>query len=1066
MTFSRHVVLSTAVVAVSAGVAPARAQAPAGSIAGRVVAAGSQTPVAGARITVIGTSRETGTRDDGRFTLSGVPAGTQRVRVTVLGYVAQEQTVAVTAGQAAAVTFTLQSAPVALSQVVVVGYGEQRREDVTGSVASVGATELAKTTLSTFEQGLQGRIAGVQVTQGDAAPGGGMRVQIRGVNSMNGGSAQPLYVIDGVPVASAGLDQNQLGARGLDGGNIALAVTNPLATLSPSDIESIDVLKDASATAIYGSRGANGVVIITTKKGSRGQGGQFALQYNQGFSAVTRELPVLGAPDYATYVNTSYKQAYNTPDAELPYGGRGGKWGPEQIRAAMGNGINWQDRIFHTGVVRDGQLTWSGGDDRGSYLVSGNLLDQGGVILGSQFRRGGVRTNLDREVNSRMRVQSNLSLTRSLNNMVRTATSTSYMMQGIVRMALTYVPMRSLNADTAQVGADPRAVDNETFLRFGATPDRYTDEVQDEEGTTRGLGNVKLVTDLGAGFKLDLGLAGNYERKDYSSYLPRTVFEGRNANGVAVRSGSDFTNLVSDNLLRFTRELGGGAHRVDAVGGFSYESSRSAYNQQQVQNFANDLLGSNALQLGGTVGNPFTDISTWKLASWLGRVNYSLLDRYNFTATVRRDGSSKFAANNKWATFTSAAFAWRALEESWLKGRTGPLNDLKFRASYGESGNQGISPYQSLAVLSGNSGAYGTEFAVSRLANPNLKWETTAQGDLGVDFALWDSRLTGTVDVYRKMTRDLLQQITVSPNTGFGSTWINSGNVRNQGVELQLGYDVLRASSAKRPTLNVTATAARNRNEIVSLGNGNTVQFANNIGYGNAVQPFIQKPGLPIGAIWGYTVEGIQKTQPAKADSARQDDIKYGGYRYVDTNGDGKINDDDRSLIGDANPDWTWGLSSRVTWRRFDVSALLTGVRGGNIINADRLRYLELNAFRNLPAYYVDRAWDPANPDDPSRIYGMIDNSRQGVRFSNYILEDASYVRLKNVQVGVSLRDGLVPGMRNARLYVNGINLVTWTKYTGFDPEVSAFGGSDRPGVDLGSYPQNRTVTLGVSTSF
>jgi TonB-linked SusC/RagA family outer membrane protein len=1042
----------------------AGAQAPSGSITGTVIDATTRRPLAGVRIGLTADSaRNVTTREDGRFVLTRVPTGQRRVVARLLGYAALEQTVNVSADAPSTLDFALQPRLTTLSDIVVVGYGTQTRSDLTGSVSSVASQELQQTTVTTLEQGLQGRVAGVQVTQGDAAPGGGMRVQIRGTNSMNPGSAQPLYVIDGVPVGNSDVSKRRLGAVSEE--NLSsLTETNPLATLSPEDIESIDILKDASATAIYGSRGANGVVLITTKSGRRGSRGEYTLNFSQGYASVVDEIPVLNAYDYATYVNTAYINAFG-PQTSVPFGGRPGSLTPDSIRKVMGAGTNWQDLIFRTAPIRDGTLGFSGGDDQGSYSISANLLDQGGVISGSQFRRGGLRVNLDRNVSTNFRLSSNLAITRSINDMVRSSTINGYRSIGIVRQAITYVPMSSV--DSSRLANDPRAEDPSVWQNFGASPLRYTDEVNEDDQVTRGIGGIRGIAQLGRGFALDLNVGTNYERRTYGAYFPRTVNEGRTANGTAVASGSEYGNLLSENLLRFNRDVGP-SHHFDVIGGFTFQSDKSTWVSQEVQGFADDILGGNVLQNGTDPQKPQSGLGTSTLASWLGRVNYSLFDRYLLTATVRADGSSKFASNNKWATFPAFAFAWKMIDEPMLKNQR-LFSDLKLRVSYGKSGNQAIGSYQSLPAIAGQvmtlNEAVVPAYVVTQLGNPNLRWETTSQLDIGLDFGVLNNRLTATVDVYRKNTRDLLQQITLAGNTGFSNAWINSGNVTNRGVELQAGYDILASSNKGGLTWHISGNASHNKNRIESLGPVEQ-QFAARLGAGGGLEatPFIQKPGLPIGAMWGYTTIGLVRTP---ADSAAYAPIlgsapRVGDVRYLDRNGDGKLNTQDQGVIGDANPTWIWGLSNRLTFRNFDLSALVTAVRGNEIINAERIRYLILDGTINVPRHIVANSFDPTS--NPNGKYPMIRQDRKSdARFSDLYIENGSYVRLKNVQLGYVVS---LPGARSARFYVNGINLATWTKYSGYDPEVSAFGSPDRPGVDLGSYPQSRIFAFGVNTSF
>jgi TonB-linked SusC/RagA family outer membrane protein len=1061
MTSRRHVLITSVAAALPLAAARVDAQAPTGTIVGRVVHATNEQPIVGARVAVVGdTARSVITREDGRFTLAGVPAGARRLRISRLGFTPADQQVTVAVGQPATVAARLTPSAVSLSEVVVVGYGTQRREDLTGSVASVQSQELQRTTVNSLEQGLQGRVAGVQVTQSDAAPGGGIRVQIRGTNSMNPGSAQPLYVVDGIPLASSGNDKF---TGSLSQGDLqSLTQTNPIAQLAPEDIESIDILKDASATAIYGSRGANGVVLITTKKGSRNSGGQYTMNVAQGVASVVRQIEVLDAFQYANYVNTAFVNSFGT--GSRPYGDRPGSKTPEQIQQEQGAGTNWQDLIFRSAPITDASLGASGGDENGSYAVSGNLLQQQGVITGSQFRRGGLRVNLDRNVTPRFRLSSNLAITRSLNDMVRSSTINGFNAVGIIRQAVTYVPMNY--RDTTK--ADPRAEDATTLSTYGANPLRYTDEVSERDQLTRGIGGVRGVLTLGRGFTFDQNLGTNYERRGYGAYFPRTVNEGRTANGDALASGNEFGNLVSESLLRFNHDAGGrGA--IEALGGFTWQNDRSTWNSQEVQGFPDDILGGNVLQNGAVPQAPNTGIYTAQLASWLGRVNYALRDRYLFTATVRADGSSKFAANNKWSTFPAFAFAWKAIEEPFLKDR-GPLSELKLRLSYGKSGNQAIGAYQSLPAIANVAmtinEAVVPAYVVTQLGNPNLRWETTSQYDAGIDFGAWDNRFTGTVDVYRKNTFDLLQQITLAQNTGFSNAWINSGNVTNRGIELQAAFDILRPRTTNGLSWNLSANASRNRNRIESLGNGIAQQFAGRLGAGGNLEatPFIQKPGLPIGAMWGYRTDGLIRTPEDSASYAKLigSALRVGDLKYQDVNGDGKIDPKDQTQIGDANPSWVYGISNTFRLGRFDLSALVTAVRGNDIINAERMRYLVLDGSMNLPSEFVTNAFDPTT--NPNGKYPKIRQDRKGdARFSDVYIEDGSFVRLKNAQLGYNIT---LRGARTARLYVNGVNLLTSTKYTGFDPEVSAFGSPDRPGVDQGSYPQSRLVTFGINTSF
>ncbi len=954
----------------------------------------------------------------------------------------------------------------------MVGYGTQRRADLTGAVVSVPPDQIQKAAVVSLQQALQGSVPGATVTQGDAAPGGAISVLIRGATSTSGDN-QPLYVIDGVPIGTAGVDKFSLGPS--EPSFTTMTTTNPLSTLAPSDIESIDVLKDASATAIYGSRGANGVVIITTKRGQRDQPGQITFSSSTGMASVVREIQMLNAHDYATYVNQANWHA--TPDSlrirgdssALPYGGRTGSIRPDSIARLYGAGIDWQRAIFRTAATRDLQLSFSGGDGNGSYAVSGNYFDQDGAIRGSGFGRGGVRANLDRRLNSIVRISSSLDVTRSNANLVRSSGTEGTSAEGIVRGALRYSPLPSEAYDTARLALDPRAENPALFGMLGANPLRYTDEVHESETVTRGLGGVRMFAQLMPSLSFETSIGGNYERKGVDSYFPRTVYEGRNTDGLAIVSGSEFVNLVHEDLVKFDRELGTD-HHLDAVAGFTYEWNRSNWNKDQVSKFPDDLLGSSALQRGLAWAAPQSGVAVWKMASYLGRVNYGFRDRYLITATLRSDGSSKFAVNNKWATFASLGLAWRAKQEPFLRD-VQFLTDLKLRASYGQSGNQAIDVYQSLASIECGTTVLDAQLVsacyVARLANPNLSWETTTQYDVGLDVSAWQSRVSLTADLYHKRTDGLLQNVTQAPNTGYSSAWVNSGRVTNLGLELQADVRVL-TGTAGGPSWTIAANIAGNRNRIVSLG-ATQQQFSNRLGAGGGleVDPFIEKPGLPIGTVWGYQTDGIFKDSAAVAAyKSVQPDAQVGDYRYKDLNGDGHLTDADRTIIGNVNPDYIFGITNRVTFGRFDVSAVIQGVHGNNIVNANRLQFLQLNGFGgNIPVEYYQHAYDPVT--NPAGTYPMVNANRVGVgRFSDAFVEDGSYIRLKNVQLGLELPPRLVPGTRSARVFVSAINLFTITDYTGYDPEVSAFSTTALRGVDLGSYPQSRLFTVGATLTF
>ena len=1031
-------------------------------VQGVVRAADGDQPLVGVRVVQLNSTNGVLTDEQGKFRLT--VQMNDSLEVSFFGY--QTEKMAVT--NTSPLQISLRS--VTLDEVVVIGYGTQRKSDLTGSVASIKSTELAKTTLTSLEQGLQGRIAGVNVTQGDAAPGAGITIEIRGTNSILGGN-QPLYVVDGIPITNPAAGQNALGAS--EPNNQIISNTNILATLSPSDIESIEILKDASATAIYGSRGANGVVVITTKRGAEGKG-KVSFNASYGISEVINPYEMLNAEEFMTYQNLAYENA-GLSVISWP-------WAPDTVQnpfkptigevVALGAeaAVNWQDEVFRQSVIQDYQIGFTGGNNKGNYSVLVNYLDQQGVIKGSGFVRGGIRTNLAYDVNDRVKINTSLSITRSQNSLVRTSTNTTQTAGGIVRSVLNYSPVRAVQRDedtdavvvVGNDGDDERLEDPAFFQLYGANPLRYTDEVTEQHSFTRAIGGVNMTVKLIGGLSADVRLAANYVDRKNNTYYPRTVSEGNGLDGLAVVSGNEFANIVSENLLRYNFEKG--KHRIEALAGFTYEKNKDYWINNEARDFPDDELSFYALQNGLSHVPTRTNTATWTLSSYLGRVNYVLSDRYLFTGTFRYDGSSKFATNNKWAPFYSFAAAWRISEESFLK-TSKTISNLKLRLSYGQSGNQAIGPYQSLATIQGVTTSFNNQLVpavvLGRLQNDNLRWETTTQANIGVDLALWEGRVEATVNAYQKETFDLLQQITLAPNTGFTSALVNAGNIENRGIE----FELVVVPVARQLVWQISGNLSINRNEITDLGEVEE-QFANRLGAGNGltVFPFIQRPGLPIGAIYGFKEAGIFQTEEeVAAYEAIQSNAAVGQIKYEDINGDGTISEEDRTIIGDTNPEFTWGLSNNFSWKGFDFSFLLQSVVGADIINTLRIRFDNLDGRRNVPREMYENAWRGPGTSTTHRQINL--NNGNG-RFSDRFIEDGTYVRLKNVQVGYNFQTAAIDWLSNARIYVNVVNVITWTNYTGFDPEVSAFNNSAMRGVDLGNYPMARTIMAGVNLSF
>ena len=987
-------------------------------------------PLPGVSVVVKGTNNGTVTDFDGLYTINA-----ESNAILVFSYIGfKEREIAVSGKQT--VNVIMQEDVSALEEVVVIGYGAQKKKELTGAVAQVKSEELLKTATSDIGAALQGQIAGVNVTSSSGAPGAEANVMIRGLTSINGAN-RPLYVVDGIP---------------FDG--------DP--KLSINEIETIDVLKDGASAAIYGTRGAAGVILITTKKGKEGQM-KIAIDSYYGLQHITSATPLLNVED-KLYVQFLQGAALNNSSY-------GNTWTTiEQSPHFLTNNTDLVNVIQNDmAPVQNHSLTLSGGKDGLTYNVTGNYFDQEGVIIGSQFKRGGLRTNLSYEVNKRVRVSGNLAVTRSQNSLVRTSTNTTQTSGGIIRSVLNYTPIRALskNEDGALeiVGAnseDDRFEDPTFFQLYGANPLRYTDEVTESHNFTRVIGGVNTTIDLFAGIKADFRLAANYIDRKNNSYYPRTVSEGFGLNGLAVVSSNEFLNLINENLLRYDNQFG--LSRVEALVGYTYETNRDYWINNEARDFPDDVLGYFALQNGLSHVPTRTNTATWKLASYLGRLNYIFNEKYLLTATFRRDGSSKFAANNKWAPFYSFALAWRLSQEPFIQNIEA-ISSMKLRLSYGESGNQAISPYQSLATIQGVSTSFNNQLVSGaiegRLENENLRWETTSQINLGFDVELWNGRLFSTFNYYQKQTEDLLQQITLAPNTGFTNALINAGSIENKGYEIELGALPVKGALIWEVNGNISV----NRNQIIELGEVEE-QFADRLGAGNglAVFPFIQKPGVPIGAIYGYEEDGIfQNEEEVAAFIDAQSDAAVGQIKYKDNNNDGVITDEDRTIIGDTNPDFIWGISNNFSWKGFDMSFLFQGVVGADIINTLSIRFHNLDGRRNIPVSVYESAWDGEGSSDNFR---QINLNNGNTRFSDRYIEDGTYVRFKNIQLGYTFNAANLEWMSNARLYINAVNLWTQTDYTGYDPEVSAFSSAAMRGVDLGNYPQARTFIFGCNLTF
>ena len=1046
----------TALVAPSARVASA-AEVQQGAVSGRVTNAATGEPIAGATLVVVGTSRGAVSGSDGRFSITGVPAGTHRVRVSMIGYGVSEQNVVV-GGAPVTLDVTLRSEAVALEGVVAIGYGTQRRKDVTGAVGSVKMDGVDRRPTASIEQAIQGRVAGVQVTQASNAPGGGISMRIRGTGTITG-NAEPLYVVDGLPI-----ENDVAAANPGQGGRSQTVPPNPLSGLNPNDIESVEILKDASSTAIYGARGSNGVVLITTKRGRTARP-TFTFNAYTGLQDVTKKIDVLGAREFAQFLNVW-----------APIRG----WGPPPFPDVdnLPAQTDWQDEIFQQAPLQNYQMSVAGatlGENRTRYAVSGGVYDQEGVVIGSEFKRYSARLNLDQQVGPRFNLGMNLAVNRANTRMAATDGDSFDQSSGAVSAALQFHPTMPIKrADGAYtiVGRD-----TPPLIPIGevANPVSTVLEPLDKVGHTQILGNLFAEYEVLKGLRARGSLGTNSTNRFRDTYWPReTTFIGASNGGLADRGRIEALNWVGEGTLNYDRRFGD-AHAVTVLGGYTRELSESTNQLITNSSFVSDATGFNDIGAGNREGGPTVASGAVRMSmeSYLGRLNYTLLDRYLFTLTGRYDGSSRFGAGNKWGFFPSGAVAWRVSSEPFLRD-VAAISDLKLRASYGVSGNTAIRPYGSLTRMDDRRYSMAKQVVIgyepAEIGNPDLSWESTYQLDIGADLALFDNRVNVAADWYTKRTEDLLLAVTMPLETGFGSVMRNAGAIQNRGVELTVGLDVLTGDGNESPAWTTNFNFARNRNVVLDLGPLREIIGPNHIfGLGGSRV----RVGQPIGFFFGYIGDGIQRdslsalADPVKLLSATSVN-RQGNPRFVDMNGDNVVNAADRAFMGSPHPDFTLGWENTVGFRGFELSSTLQGVYGNEVLNMLRLRLHRASPQFNI---YRDRYLNSWSPDNKDAKYPVLlaDPTRLGGEITNWAIEDGSFLRLRSATLAYDVPTAKVrlDAFSRARLYVTGSNLLTWTKYTGYNPDVSSLGtGALNAGVDTGAYPLAKSVTIGIDITY
>ncbi|GAP72782.1 TonB-dependent receptor [Candidatus Symbiothrix dinenymphae] len=1018
---------------------PVSAQSGGIEIKGRVLDEATGESIIGANILVLGTKSGTVSDFDGNFSLKAGSGVSVSLSISYIGYKTLEVDVY---EYTEPLTVYLHEDRNFLSEVVVVGYGTQKRKELTGSVATVNKQALSQISTS-FESLLGGAVSGLNVTQTSGQPGAGFNIRIRGANSVTAAN-EPLYVIDGVIVYDDNGATSSASGTGVTrvGGRI-----DPLASINPSDIESVDVLKDVSATAIYGSRGANGVIIITTKSGKKGKN-NIEYQYSIGVQQAAKKLDLLGASDWAR-LNKEIYQVTEFDKGEY-YG-----WTDAQLDA-LGKGTNWQDAALHTAASQSHQLTISGGDEKTRYLVAGNFTDQAGIIVNTDFQRYTGRFNFERDLFSNLTI----GMTANAGNLTQNGLADYAGIEtGSASNSLSYVILipQTVPIYNADGTYNYNNIHEKGDLRYGdrtvnAVSDLYNTVSQSTQNTL--LGSFFTTWTIIPELKAKISAGTNLNNTTQNFFGPSTSAAGFLAKGYGSIGNKRTTSWLSEYTLNYTKQLHND-HYIDILAGYTTQTSYWERTVVSSTRFSNETLTYHNLQASEGLLAPTTDGARNALNSYLGRVNYTFKGRYNLTATLRADGSSRFAPGHQWGYFPSVGVSWNVNEEAFLQDNK-VIDDLKLRASLGTVGNQEIGDYLFLDTYNTVNYSFNNSivkgYVKGNRPNSNLAWETTESYNVGLDFGLLKHRLGGSIDAYYKNTNNLLLNVPTERTSGYASILKNAGSVINKGLELELRGDII---SRKHLSWTLSGNIARNINEVAK---------AEEV-YSGAT---VLRKGVPFGAFYGLVFDGIvQDAAEAAAapvptrNKETGTSVLPGDVRYVDqpdANGvkDNQIDlDHDRVVLGSPHPDFIYGFSTSLRYRDLTLFAAFQGSQGNELYNALR-RTLETPDPRYNGVASLNDRWTPENHSNtvPKAVIKAVTDLD-----SRYI-EDASFLKLKTLSLTYVLpfRIEKAPTTR-FRVFATASNLLTFTKYKGYDPEVAS-------GTDNGVYPTSRTFTFGVNISY
>ena len=904
------------------------------------------------------------------------------------------------------INVTLMSDTKELKEVVIVGYGEIDREKLAGSVSSIGAVDIENDPVATINQAVQGKMAGVQVTQNSGTPGGGLNFRIRGINTLNSSTTEPLYVIDGVPINT----DNYVGIS--RSGRQSL---NPLAAINPSDISSIEVLKDASATAIYGARAANGVVLVTTKKGSSVRS-QITFNGYYGIQELPNKIDLANSEQYINFVNDIY--ALNEVE-------------PNEALLENNANTDWQDEIYRSAPIESYSLSVSGGSENTNYYISGSYFNQEGIVINSGIERVNFRTNLDHSINDHIKVGANLNLSRSTNDRI----PEDFGRSAPVLFGLITRPNIPVYDDTGEYFLDP-AIQRDNAVAVAEL-------TQYEDQTDRIIGNVFAEINLLKGLKFRTNWGIDKTMINGEFYIPMNgIIEGSNKQGFRTSKRFKTDNWLNENTLTYSKTFAD--HTITVLAGNTLQKADIEDITLNATNFTSD----DVTNIGAAGVYTTSDrLSAWSLASFFSRVNYVYKDRYILTANYRIDGSSRFGKDNKYARFPSVAVAWRISEEDFIKDNFPEVSNLKLRASWGQSGNQPRDFYEALPLYGVNA-YYGSDvgFSPSVIGNSELSWETTTQTDIGIDLGLFDNRVSLLADYYIKNTEDLLVSYRMPEATGELFTLINLGEVQNKGFEFELSTkNVIGERFRWNTNLNMSFV----ENKITSLPGGDVLDGLDDASH-------LAREGYPLGSFFGYVAEGV--------------DPETGSMIYADIDGDGELTEpgavdtDDRKVIGNPHPDFYGGITNSFFYGPFDLSIQGQFVYGNDVFNFTRRTYEALTSPNNNISVEALDYW--RNPGDitntPKPTIGQSTNGLVSTRW----IEDGSFFRIRDVTLGFTLPENLSSKVKvnMLRMYLQVQNLYNFTSYSGYDPEINVYENrGSMIGADFASYPRARTYLFGLN---